>query len=198
MMSKDGTEGENPRVESLAHFPFRSFHEFRAAYAVGIVSPFVSRSVACRWARVGLYSSRLLNIEAWVLGSLPHLTLIAFVVYAAIGRPFLLFASPLLVIAYFLFNPIMVRVLRIFAWGPLTVLICSFIWALAKGKSGFVVVAGALLVIWFSQELLHYTAVRRLGKAVTEHEDLLCSLWSTRVVGIAYPNGDILWADHSK
>jgi hypothetical protein len=130
------------------------------------------------------------------LGSLPHLTVIAFVLYAAIRQPFLLFATPLLIIGYFLFNPIMVRMLRIFAWGPLIVLVCSFIWALAKSKSGFAVVAGALLVIWSGQELLHYTAVRGLSRAVTEHEDLLCSLWSTRVVGIAYPNGDILWVDH--
>jgi hypothetical protein len=112
------------------------------------------------------------------------------------GRSFLLFASPLLVIAYLLFNPTMVGVLRIFAWGPLIVVLCLFLWAIANGRSGFVIVTGAVLVTWYSQRLLHNRAVRGLGRAVTEHEDLLCSLWSTRVVGIAYPNGDILWTDH--
>jgi hypothetical protein len=131
-----------------------------------------------------------------MLGSLPHLTLIALVLYAAIRRPFLLFAAPLLVIAYFLFNPTMVRVLRIFAWGVLILVLCLFVWAIAKGRSGVAIVTGAVLVIWYSQRLVHSKAVRALGRAVTEHEDLLCFLWSTRVVGIAYPNGDILWADH--
>jgi hypothetical protein len=194
-MSSAGTEMEAPHVESLTHFPFRDFHEFRAAYAAGIVSPFVSRSVACRWARLGPYSSRLLNIEAWILGSLPHLTLLALVLYAAIRRPFLLFAAPFLVIAYFLFNPTMVRVLRIFAWGVLILVLCLFVWAIAQGRSKVAIVTGAVLVIWYSQRLLHSKAVRGLGRAVTEHEDLLCFLWSTRVVGIAYPNGDIFWTD---
>jgi hypothetical protein len=38
--------------------------------------------------------------------------------------------------------------------------------------------------------------MRALGAAVTEHEDLLCALWSNRAVGVAYTNGDIFWADH--
>jgi hypothetical protein len=122
-------------------------------------------------------------------------TFVAFLIYAAIKQPLLLLAAPLLVMAYFLFNPLMVRMLRIFAWGPLVLVLCAFIWALAKGKSGLVAVTGALLVIWYSQRMAQDKAVRALGRAVTEHEDLLCSLGAAAVVGVAYPNGDIFWVD---
>jgi hypothetical protein len=196
MMSSKDAEGESPRVESLANFPFRDFHEFRAAYAAGIISPFVSGSTASRWARVGVHSSRWLVVQAWALGFLPHLIFTAFVIYAAIRQPLLLLATPLILISYFLFNPLMFRVLRIFVWGPLVLVACTFTWALAEGKIGTVVVTGAVLVIWYSQRMLHKKAVRALGRAVTEHEDLLRSLWATGVVGVAYPNGDIFWADH--
>ena len=188
--------GEFQCVASLANFPFPDFHEFRKACTVGTAQPFMSRSTACQWARLGVHSSKWLNLQVWVLGSTPHMTLLVFLIYAVLRKPLLLLGTPLLVIGYFLFNPTMIAMLRIFAWGPLILVSCTFIWAFAKGSAGLIVFTGALLVIWYSQRLMQNKALRALGKALTEHEDLLCQLWTGRAVGIAYPDGRICWADH--
>lgn len=197
-MSPINEGAEITDVERLPNFPFRNFYEYRAANSAGVASPFVTGSTAWNWALAGTHSSNWMRIQAWGLAVIPVLTLIGFLLYAGIKQPLLLLASPLLAVAYFLFNPAMVRLLRIFAWGPLVLVLGAFIWAVAQGRPGFAVLTGALLAIWYSEKLRERRVVRGLCQAVAEHEDLLCSLWAAGVLGVAYTNGDVFWIDSKR
>lgn len=135
-------------------------------------------------------------MEALALAVLPLLAFIAFATYAIMRHPFLLLAAPLLVVAYFLFNPDMFRLYRVLVWAPLLIVVCLFAWSVLGGKTELGAVTGAVLVIWYSQRLREKRCANALFAAVREHEDLLCTLWSTRALGVSLKNGDVLWADH--
>jgi hypothetical protein len=147
MPLKDGEDPQSFSVEGLPNFPFLNFHDFQAACATGHASPFFDGLTASRWVEAGPHVSRGLELEALALAFLPWLAFIAFAVYATMRHPFLLFATPLLVIGYFLFNPGMLRLFRIFVWVPLAVVLCLFTWALVTGRSELDAVTAAALVI---------------------------------------------------
>ncbi len=189
-------QSENLRVEGLLNFPFPSFYEFARACTANTAQPFMSRSAACRWARIGVHSSPWLKFKMWVLGTIPFAALLSFLIYAMFTEPLLLLGVPLLVLAYIWFNPIMIQTLRILAWGPLILTFGIFIWALVNRMVGLAILTSCLLVIWFSQRLAHNEAGMALDKSLTEHEDLLCQAWMARTVGIKFPDGRICWVDH--
>jgi hypothetical protein len=192
-----GADRKGAKVEELAHFPFKNFKDFRAAYIQGIIAPGVDRSAALNWALGGgLHAPSTLRFRLFVLSWVPFIALLGFPIYVIATKNWLwLLAFPVLLIGYFLFHPSAAMVFGVFRTLAIFLTFIALVWAYWAEKWPLLVLAIALTLIWYEHRSVYRSAVSSLIAAAVQHEDLLCLLWQGKAVNVRFHNGDEYWPD---
>jgi len=179
-------EQKPKRVEELEHFPFESFDELKKRVNEGVANLGVDRSVALQWIQNGVHSTGWQRTQALFLASLTFIVPIGLIVYIVITKTWLLLlALPLLLIGFFIFHPSQAMMLGPIRSGLILLTFGGLIW-------GFVNGIGWLTA--YAQRTIYRKAVDGLLRAVIQHEDLLCILWSGNALNVTMYNGDSYWS----
>lgn len=193
----DSSQVEKPKtVEKLEHFPFKTFDELKKAIAEGVANIGVDRGVALQWAQGGIYCPKSLSYYALFLAFLPFLAAIGFIIYAIVSSNWLLLlALPVLLIAFFVFHPSSAMIFGPIRSGFIGLSFIGLAYAFFADKAWLLALTITLIIIWWAQKTIYKKAINHITLAMTEHEDLLCLLWSGKVVNIRFYNGNSYWVD---
>ncbi len=192
-------EQKPKRVEELSNFPFKSFQEFRKAYMEGVAEPGVDRGVALQWALNGIYAPGILRAQTVFLMYLPYIAVLGFIIWAIVSKSWLmLLALPVFLIAFFIFHPSAAMVFGIIRSGFIGLSFVGLVYAFMTSKPGLLALCLTLVIIWYALNTIYRKAVNYLTEAVSEHEDLLCTLWQGKALTIMFFNGNSYWVDWKK
>lgn len=189
-------EQKPKRVEDLSNFPFNNFSELKKASIEGVANVGVDRGIALKWAHNGIYSSSWIRTQSLVLAFLPIVAVIAFLIYIIATKSWLLLLFlPVLLVCFFIFHPSSAMTFGFIRTALIGLVFIAFAWSLISDITWLTALTLTLLIIWYAQRTIYKKAINGLIKAVLEHEDLLCLLWSGRVLNIGFYNGNSYWVD---
>jgi hypothetical protein len=188
-------EQKPKRVEELEHFPFESFDELKKRVNEGVANLGVDRSVALQWIQNGVHSTGWQRTQALFLASLTFIVPIGLIVYIVITKTWLLLlALPLLLIGFFIFHPSQAMMLGPIRSGLILLTFGGLIWGFVNGIGWLTALTLSLAILWYAQRTIYRKAVDGLLRAVIQHEDLLCILWSGNALNVTMYNGDSYWS----
>jgi len=180
----------------MNNFPFKNFDQLKKAVMQGVVDIKVDISVARQLAYEDGFGSKWFKIFLGSLFFLIFSVFICFVIYIIISKNwFLLITLPILIIGFFVLNPMTLLsfniIIRSIIIGSIIIIL---IWSLLNSIHWLSFIFAIFLSFWFIQHMMYMIPVKILKGIILNDEDLFLKLYENRIVIVCYDR-NIYWYD---